>query len=116
VDVTQRGEYCECPHCDLEFCVVMNRPTVEMWGEIRKQEACRQKVGHQTLQSAWDTWIEIKDRPIHNGSEMTVYLCELCGLYHLGHKPAETVPRRHKLVWTMGEVEEELQFANAEHP
>lgn len=107
-DATKKGEYCHCPHCEVEFCVITTR-LMEM-SPARKIESCKQKVGHATLQAAYDTWLEIKDRPhTHDHSPMTVYLCELCGLYHLGHEPPKTVAYRSKLSWTMEEVEEELR-------
>jgi len=102
----KKGEYSHCPHCELDFCVITTR-LMEM-SPARKIESCKQKVGYATLGAAYDTWLEIKERPIHDSSPMTVYLCELCGLFHLGHMPAKTVAYRSKLSWTMEEVEEEL--------
>jgi DNA-directed RNA polymerase subunit RPC12/RpoP len=106
-DATKKGEYCHCPYCEVDFCVITTR-LMEM-SPRRKEESCKEKEGHATLQVAYDTWQEIKDRPIHNHSPMTVYLCELCGLFHLGHRPPKTVAYRSKLSWTMEEVEEELR-------
>ena len=105
-DVTQIGEYCYCPHCDTNFCVVTTR-LMEL-SPARKIEVCKKKEGHANLQIAYDVWLQIKDKPFHDSTPMNIYLCELCGLFHLGHEPSNPIAYRSKLSWTMEEVEEEL--------
>jgi hypothetical protein len=88
----------------------------EAMSPIRKEQVCQRKEGHMTMRIAYEVWLEIRDRKFHDNSPMTVYLCELCGLFHLGHMPPETTAHRSKLCWTMDEVEEELARLGEEVP
>ena len=105
-DHNAKGDYCECPHCEIWFHVFVKGLTADMIGPQRRAISCANKVRHATLQSAWDTWLEIKDRLIHSGSEMTVYQCDICGEFHLGHKPAKKSEFYTRRVWGMSQVED----------
>ena len=75
--------------------------------EKKAKHVCTAKGQHLSLESAYEHWLAIKDKPIHNCSQMMVYLCDLCGLFHLGHEPSHG-GYHAKMAWTIPEVEEEI--------
>ena len=107
-DVKEKGDWCICPHCELGFRVYTSRALPENLSGSRQKDMCKNKFPHASLRMAYDVWLEIKDKEFHNNSPMTIYLCELCGQYHLGHQPKEDAAYRSRLFWTIEEAKEEL--------
>lgn len=101
-DNTQKGTWVQCYHCDSQFLVFVKAPAIQTWGEGKIEVSCKRKVRYHSLEEARQAYLEIADRERHTHSEMRIYLCDICGMFHLGHEPQKGFKSR---TWAVEEAD-----------